>query len=143
MSHLKTAVAQELVSSTEGDLDDASKLCELLGRVVLDVGDSLVTKCEREVSGEKKAQTYFKVGSELFHNSLPGNETFDEDICRFQVLKSDIFFYKRLVTGQSRISGTGACSGRCARRICVAVQIHDGGWMDGTRNPEIVLYNVS
>ena len=88
----------------------------------------------------ENAQTYLKVGSKLFHNSLPGNETFDEDICRFEVLKSDIFFDKRLVTGQSRISGTGACSGRRARMICVTVQIHDDGWLDGARNSEIVLY---
>ena len=52
ISHLKAAFAQELISSSERDLDDASNLCELLGSVVFDVsmpwtrneGDVLTTK---------------------------------------------------------------------------------------------------
>lgn len=74
---MKVAVAQELVSCSEGDLNDASKLREFFGSVVLDVGDALVTKCERNVLRERKAQKYLKVGSLLFHNNLPGNEMFN------------------------------------------------------------------
>jgi hypothetical protein len=52
LSHLKAALAQELISCSEMDLDDASNPCELLGSVVFDVsmpwtrneGDVLKTK---------------------------------------------------------------------------------------------------
>ena len=70
-----------MVSSSEGDLNDASELREFFGSVVLDVGDALVTKCKQDVSREGKAQKYLKVGSLLFHNSLAGNEMFNY-ICR-------------------------------------------------------------
>jgi len=79
-----------------------------------DVSDDLVKKREQDVSREKK-QKYLEVGSELFHNSLPGNEMFDEGICKFQVLPSDVLFDKKLITRQHRCSGTGTCSGRRSR----------------------------
>lgn len=40
-TYLHTALAQELVSGSEGDLDDGSKLGKLLGGVGLDVGNAL------------------------------------------------------------------------------------------------------
>jgi hypothetical protein len=89
---------------------------------------------------KRRVGTYLEVGSELFHNSLPSDETFDKDICRFQVLKTDVLFDKRLIAGKRRVAGTGACSGIGARGNCVAVQIHGGG---GTREiSEMVFYLI-
>jgi len=53
LSHLKAAFAQELISSPERNLNDASELCEFLGSIVLDVGDALDTKCERPFAKKK------------------------------------------------------------------------------------------
>jgi hypothetical protein len=53
LSHLKAAFAQELVSSSERDLNDASELCEFLAGVVLDVGDALGKRCEQDGSKKK------------------------------------------------------------------------------------------
>jgi hypothetical protein len=48
---LKPALAEKLVSGAERNLNDAAELGELLGRVVLDVGDALRVKCVRRPVG--------------------------------------------------------------------------------------------
>lgn len=53
-SHLEATFAQELVSSSERNLNDASEFSEFLAGVVLNVGDALDTKSERDVSRTKK-----------------------------------------------------------------------------------------
>lgn len=53
---LKTVLAEELVSGSEGNLDDCAEFGEFFSRVVLDVGDTL------------------EVGNELFGDGLPGSK---------------------------------------------------------------------
>ena len=55
------------------------------------------------VSKIKLEERHLKVGSKLFYNSLPSNETFGEDICRVQVLQSDILVYKRLIATREKV----------------------------------------
>jgi hypothetical protein len=76
-------------------LNDTSQPRQLLGRVVFDISALYRESLSWKRTGEKE-QTYLEVSNESLDNSLPCNETFDEDIRR---LMSDILFYKGLIAG--------------------------------------------
>ena len=61
------------------------------------------TRCVSHVSKKKLEERHLKVGSELFYNSFPSNKTFGDDICRVQVLQSDILVYKRLIATREKV----------------------------------------
>lgn len=72
---LQTAFAQELVSGTEGDLDNTCELSKLLGGVGLDVGDALEQKLDNVQ--ESPSKTHLEVGCELLNDRLPCNKALD------------------------------------------------------------------
>jgi len=83
---LHTALAEELVSGPEGDLDDRAELGELLGGVGLDVGDAL------------------KVGDEHLDNLLPSGEPLDENVGGLELMGSSVLLDQALVPRQGRAS---------------------------------------
>lgn len=82
-AHLQTALTEELVSCTEGNLNDRSKLSQLFRGVGFDVCDTLPSPLSvlsfREAH---KSTSHLKVCDKLLHDSLPGDKPFNQDVGR-------------------------------------------------------------
>lgn len=77
---LQTVFAQELIAGLEGDLDDGAEFGEFFGGVVLDIGNAL------------------KVSDKLLGDSLPGSETFDEDVAGPKFMRGGVLLDQGLVS---------------------------------------------
>jgi hypothetical protein len=88
---LHAALAQELVSRSEGDLDDGAKLGELLGGVGFDIGDTLkvgwrgmsIPSSDLGSSAERRTNQHFD-------NLLPSGESLDENVAGLELMRGSV-----------------------------------------------------
>jgi hypothetical protein len=84
---LHTALTEELVSGSEGNLNDGTELGELLGSVGLDVGNAL------EVGWELVDVSLFYLvphTDEHLDDLLPSGESLNEDIGRLELMAASV-----------------------------------------------------
>lgn len=100
---LEASLAEELVASAEGDLDDTPKLGEFPGGVVLNIRDAFKVHCSSVGSdrfrdqGETQGAT--RRTYELPDDCFPGDETLDDDVARAEVVALDVLLDERLGAG--------------------------------------------
>jgi hypothetical protein len=117
---LEAALTEKLAAGAERNLDDAAEFGELFRGVVLNVRDAL-SDSESVGYEEEGKLAHLKIGNELLHNGLPGNETLDKDVGGTKVCRLHVLLYERLCAGLGRVRVGAARDRGCARDRCGVV----------------------